>query len=143
MEMFTSILIIDVRKSEKIFTAQNLPLEKKKWIASYHPSFQKVSLPKDWRRELLKCRKRFNEFAPSLVACVKEKETKIAVISQKLERLLNGYLEQDIEKEIYRSEKSKLLLSKKSLEENDFSFTQANDWLEPMQKWLKNCTECG
>jgi len=100
---------------------------------------QKVSLPKDWAEELLKMvEKDFNNSAPSLTACVKESETKLSVISQKLERLLNGYLDQDIEKEIYRSEKAKLVLSKKSLEEEMTSLShKQNDWLEPMQKWLK------
>lgn len=40
----------------------------------------------------------------------------------KLERLLEGYLEQDIEKEVYRSKKAKLLSEKKSLEEEIFIF---------------------
>jgi hypothetical protein len=35
----------------------------------------------------------------------------------KLQRLLDGYLDQDIEQEIYRTEKAKLLSEKKSLEE--------------------------
>ena len=46
---------------------------------------------------------------------------------------------QDIEKEIYRVEKSKLLLSKKSLEEEIFNFShKQNDWLAPFQNWLKD-----
>ncbi len=58
----------------------------------------------------------YKNSTPSLIACVKDKEEKIFSLSKKLERLLNGYLDQDIEKEIYRFEKAKLLLSKKSLE---------------------------
>ena len=57
----------------------------------------------------------------------------------KLQRLLDGYLDQVIEQEIYRTEKSKLLFKKKSLEEKIFSLLQKqNDWLEPIQEWIKD-----
>jgi len=63
---------------------------------------------------------------------VKEKQEKISSLSQKLERLLNGYLDQDIEKEIYRVEKGKLILQKKSFEEEITNLShKQNDWLEP------------
>ena len=99
-----------------------------------------VSLPKDWAEELLKmAEKDFNNSAPSLVACVKESETKLSVISQKLERLLTGYLDQVIDEQDYRTEKSKLLLSKKSLQEEMTSLShKQNDWLAPFQNWLKD-----
>ena len=80
----------------------------------------------------------FKNSAQSVGASVKEKETKISVISQKLERLLNTYLDQDIEKETYRVEKAKLILQKKSLEEEMTSLSHKhNDWLEPLLDWLK------
>ncbi|MGK2848915.1 MAG: hypothetical protein ACSLEX_02500 [Minisyncoccota bacterium] len=50
-------------------------------------------------------------------AFVQESETRIRTIQTKLQRLLDGYLEQDIEREIYRTEKAKLLSEKKSLKE--------------------------
>src|SRR3990167_8040437 len=101
---------------------------------------QKVSLPKDWAEELLKmAEKDFQNSAQSLTACVKEKEEKISSLSKKLERLLNGYLDQDIEKEIYRVEKGKLILQKKSLEEEISTFShKQNDWLEPFTEWVKD-----
>ena len=100
---------------------------------------KKVSLPKDWAEELLKmAEKDFNNSAPSLTACVKENETKISVISQKLERLLNGYLDQVIDQDDYRLQKGKLLSTKKSLEEEMTSLShKQNDWLEPFQSWVK------
>ena len=56
----------------------------------------------------------------------------------KFERLLNTYLDQDIKKEIYRVEKGKLILQKKSLEEEMTSLSHKhNDWLEPLLDWLK------
>jgi len=47
-------------------------------------------------------------------------------------------LEQDIEKEIYRTEKAKLLSKKKSLQGEIGSLShRQNDWLEPFQKWVQ------
>ncbi|KKU50304.1 MAG: Recombinase [Parcubacteria group bacterium GW2011_GWA1_47_10] len=97
---------------------------------------QKVSLPKDWAEELLKmAENEHGESAQSLTSCVKEKEEKISSLSKKLERLLAGYLDQDIEKEVYRVEKGKLILQKKSLEEEITNLShKQNDWLEPMKE---------
>jgi hypothetical protein len=47
--------------------------------------------------------------AQSTSAFVQEGREKIKKINIKLQRLLDGYLEQDIEREIYRQEKTKLL----------------------------------
>ena len=83
--------------------------------------------------------KDFKNSAQSNFAFVKEKQEKISSLSKKLERLLNGYLEQDIEQEIYRAEKGKLLLQKKSLEEEIYNLShKQNNWLEPMKEWIKD-----
>ena len=79
--------------------------------------------------------------AQSVSAFVLESQNKIRAIQTKLQRLLNGYLEQDIEREIYREQKAKLLLEKKSLDEKMARIEQKqNDWLEPFQNWIKVAT---
>ena len=99
---------------------------------------QKVSLRPDWAKklsEMLKIDK--IKSAQSVSAFVQEAEARIKVITKKLQRLLDGYLEQDIEREIYREQKSKLLSEKKSLEEQNIKLEQKqNDWLEPMARWI-------
>ena len=55
--------------------------------------------------------------AQSVSAFVLKSQNTIRAINEKLQRLLDGYLEQDIEQEIYREQKQKLLLEKKSLDE--------------------------
>src|SRR3989338_11591812 len=63
----------------------------------------------------------------------------IEAISQKLQRLLSAYLDQDIEREIYRSEKANLLSRKKSLEEKIGNLEQgAIAWGEPLRNWIKD-----
>ena len=100
---------------------------------------QKVSLPKDWAEELNRLALQdHGKSAQSLIACVKEKQEKISSLSQKLERLLNGYLDQVIDREDYCLQKGKLLSEKKSLEEEIFNLShKQNDWLEPFQNWLE------
>ena len=100
---------------------------------------QKFSLRPDWAaglREMLEKDKK--EAARSSTAFVQEAREKIQIISTKLQRLLDGYLAQVIEQEIYRVEKAKLLSEKKSLEEQSFNLEQKRTgWLEPMSEWIK------
>src|SRR3989338_8507871 len=99
-----------------------------------------VSLPQDWAEELNRLAVQdHKKSAQSNSAFVEEVKKEIKSIEMKLQRLLDGYLDQVIEQEIYRAEKSKLLFKKKSLEEKISSLLQKqNDWLEPMQEWIKD-----
>ena len=100
---------------------------------------QKFSLRADWAEKLLKMAETDKEkSAQSVSAFVLESKNTIRAIQTKLQRLLDGYLEQDIEREIYREEKAKLLSEKKSLDEKMARIEQKqNDWLEPMKELIK------
>ncbi|HAQ05881.1 TPA: hypothetical protein DCP13_03775 [Candidatus Azambacteria bacterium] len=100
---------------------------------------QKVSLRADWAEKLLAMAEKDKAVsAQSVSAFVQESQIKIRAINTKLQRLLDGYLEQDIEREIYREQKTKLLMEKKSLDEKMARIEQKqNDWLEPFQSWIK------
>ena len=100
---------------------------------------QKFSLKKDWAEELTKkLEGDKTRTAQSFPAFVQENKSRILEIQTKLQRLLDGYLEQDIEREIYRTEKAKLLSEKKSLEEKISTLEQKQTgWLEPMKNWIK------
>ena len=100
---------------------------------------QKFSLRKDWAEQMLSMlEKDKKENAQSFGAFVKESENRIVSIKSKLQKLLDGYLEQDIEREIYRDEKAKLLSEKKTLEEKISALSQKRTgWIEPMEKWIK------
>src|SRR3989338_888635 len=103
---------------------------------------QKFSLRADWAEKLLEMAETGKEkSAQSVSAFVLESQNQIRAINQKLQRLLDGYLEQDIEREIYREQKTKLLMEKKSLDEKMARIEQKqNDWLEPFQNWIKVAT---
>ena len=100
---------------------------------------QKFSLRADWAEKLLEMAETDKDkSAQSVSAFVLESQNQIRAINIKLQRLLDGYLEQDIEREIYREQKAKLLLAKKSLDEKMARIEQKqNDWLEPMKEWIK------
>ena len=100
---------------------------------------QKFSLRLDWAEKLLEMAETDKDkSAQSVSAFVLESQNQIRAIQTKLQRLLDGYLEQDIEREIYREQKTKLLMEKKSLDEKMARIEQKqNDWLEPMKEWIK------
>ncbi|PIT93788.1 hypothetical protein COU00_02470 [Candidatus Falkowbacteria bacterium CG10_big_fil_rev_8_21_14_0_10_43_11] len=75
-------------------------------------------MPQDWADYLNEILEKDKvESVQSVSAFVEKNQKMITDITVKLQRLLDGYLDQDIDKEIYRGEKAKLLSEKKSLEE--------------------------
>ena len=100
---------------------------------------QKVSLRPDWAEKLnARLEKDKSKSAQFVSAFVQTNQERIKVIATKLQRLLDGYLEQDIDRDIYRTEKAKYLSEKKSLEEQMTNLEQKqNGWLEPMAEWIK------
>ena len=106
---------------------------------------QAFSLKKDWADELNKMlEKDKTNSAQSFTAFVQENKSRILEIQTKLQRLLDGYLEQDIDREIYRTEKAKLLSEKKSLDEKISNFQQRQTgWIEPMRNWITQAQNLG
>ncbi len=62
----------------------------------------------------------------------------IARLSVKLQRLLDSYLDQDIDRDTYTNKKAEIMSQKKGFEEKLSKLTLGqNLWLEPMKKWLE------
>ena len=101
---------------------------------------QKVILPENWAKQLYQMlAKDEQNIAQSSAVLLQGLQEGIKSINSKLQRLLDTYLDQDIEQETYRQEKSKLVLAKKTLEEKIDDVEQGrNSWLEPMREWLKD-----
>ena len=67
--------------------------------------------------------------------------TRLVSLHNKLQRLLDGYLDQDIDQSVYCTKQAELMSEKKSLEEQVSKLTLANNvWLEPMRKWITQAT---
>ena len=101
-------------------------------------SIEEVSLRQDWADQMLdKLSVEEKDVAQSCRSFVGEKQAEIKTISDKLQRLLDSYLNQDIEREDYLIKKSELLALKKKLEEQILKFQQTkNAWLEPFKNWI-------
>jgi DNA invertase Pin-like site-specific DNA recombinase len=97
-------------------------------------------LPFEWAAELSKMADKEEQVAiNSSAALVQEVKDEIQDISEKLQRLLSVYLDQDIEQEAYRSEKASLLSRKKSLEEKMAQVVKGvSIWIEPLREWIKD-----
>ena len=98
------------------------------------------ALPDDWAAGLSQMAdKDEREAVQSSASLVQEARGGVDAITQKLQRLLTAYLDQDIERENYRFEKAELLSRKKSLEEKIGNLERGSiAWVEPLRNWLKD-----
>lgn len=69
---------------------------------------------------------------------IADAQARIGNLQGKLHRLLDGYLDQDIDQPMYKAKQGELMSEKKSLEEQIYKLTlTANLWVEPMREWLR------
>jgi hypothetical protein len=102
---------------------------------------QGYALPSDWANELETMladdERKASQSARVFMA---NAENRLTNLQGKLQRLLDGYLDQDIDQQTYRTKQGELMSEKKSLEEQVGKLTLAgNAWVEPMRQWLKRC----
>ena len=103
---------------------------------------QGYTLPKSWASQLETIltddESKANQSSSVFVA---NAQTRLASLQGKLQRLLDGYLDQDIEQSVYRAKKGELMSEKKSLEEQVSKLKLASSiWVEPMRKWITQAT---
>ncbi|KKQ74406.1 MAG: Recombinase [Berkelbacteria bacterium GW2011_GWB1_38_5] len=68
---------------------------------------------------------------------VQKLENKIIQTDGKLDKLINAFLDNDIEKEIYLKKKEELLQTKIALEQQKTDFgRKGNNWIEPLKEWI-------
>ncbi len=97
------------------------------------------SLSENWSNALYEMSEKDRDNALNSVDHLTQNvKLEIKGITEKLQRLLTVYLEQDIDREVYHVEKNILLSQKKSLEEKieDLAHGEAS-WIKPLQDWLK------
>ena len=99
----------------------------------------KYALPDDWASTLNKLLADDEQEAKqSTGVFITAAQERIGNLQGKLQRLLDSYLDQDIEREIYLAKKAELMSEKKSLEEQNSKLMLANNaWVEPMKKWIE------
>ena len=97
------------------------------------------TLPDSWMTSLAKMLNTDESKAEQSTGIfIAEANDKISNLQSKLQRLLDSYLDQDIDRETYVQKKAELMGEKKSLEEQNSKLTlTSNTWVEPMRNWLK------
>ncbi len=100
---------------------------------------QKFSLRERWADSLLQMLENDKtKSAQSFGAFVQDTKNTVQIIENKLQRLLDSYLEQDIDREAYVEKKAGLLSEKKTLTEKITHLEQKRTgWVEPMREWIK------
>ena len=104
---------------------------------------QSYALPKSWAVELEAMLLEDEQKAErSSAVYIADAQNKVQGIQTKLQRLLDSYLDQDIDQDTYRAKQVELMSMKKTLEEQISTLTIAsNAWVEPLREWLKQATD--
>ncbi len=108
-------------------------------LAQLTDILQGYALPKSWVVELGRMLDEDEKQAEqSSGVFIASAQNKIGNLQSKLQRLLDSYLDQDIDQPTYKTKQAELMSEKKSLEEQIGKLTlAANAWVEPMRQWLK------
>jgi site-specific DNA recombinase len=126
------------RKSKTI-TCKESPITEPVLLAQLADILQGYALPKSWADPLMTMLEEDEKQAEqSSGVLIADARNKIGNLQGKLQRLLDGYLDQDIDQPTYKAKQAELMSDKKSLEEQIGRLTlAANAWVEPMRQWLK------
>ena len=97
------------------------------------------AMPESWAQELeamlAEDEKKAEQSSDAFIA---NAQTQVSGLQGKLKRLLDSYLDQDIDQPTYKAKQAELMSDKKSLEEQISKLTLAsNAWVEPMREWLR------
>src|SRR5690606_19025903 len=72
------------------------------------------------------------------LAVTKALQASIAQLSEKLQRLLDSYLDGDVERELYQAKRAEILGEKKLLQEQIVQTALGvSTWVEPMKQWIE------
>ena len=104
---------------------------------------QGYALPESWTAELRRMLDEDEQRAEqSSSVFIADARDKIDDLQSKLQRLLDSYLDQDIDQLTYKAKQAELMSAKKTLEEQIGKLTlAASAWVEPMRQWLKQASD--
>ena len=104
---------------------------------------QGYALPKSWADELhTMLNEDEKKSEQSSGVFIADAQNTISSLQSKLQRLLDSYLDQDIDQVTYKAKQAELMSEKKSLEEQIGKLTlAANAWVEPMRQWINQAAD--
>ncbi|MDE3067739.1 MAG: recombinase family protein, partial [Verrucomicrobiota bacterium] len=103
------------------------------------------ALRADWAEEMLtRVNEEKKQVAQSAMQLAAQKRAEVDKINARLQRLLDSFLDELIDRETFTAEKAKLMSQKKTLEEQKARLTAGRaDWLEPFKKWILTAKNAG
>ena len=98
----------------------------------------KVVICEDWKDKMLaKVDEWEKEQKQSLQSFTQNLEKRIKATEEKLDKLVNAFLDGIIEKDIYLKKKDELIKQKTELLQRKSDFERkGNNWIEPLRKWI-------
>lgn len=107
-------------------------------IEQLKQELSKVALCEDWKEKMLAQVEIWEkETKSSSHIFVQNLVDKIKLIDEKLDKLINAFLDGDIEKDTYLKKKEELIQTKKDLCEQKSDFgRKGNNWIEPLKEWI-------
>jgi site-specific DNA recombinase len=112
-------------------------------VAQLSDMLQSYALPKSWAQELETLLTRDEQKAEQDSSVyIANSQVKVAGLQVKLKRLLDSYLDQDIDQSTYRAKQAELMSEKKTIEEQIGTLTITDRaWVEPLREWLKQASD--
>ena len=107
---------------------------------------QTIALPADWAKEMLEYLDgEEKKKAQSVDAFVQEINQKIIIIQNKLDKLLEGYLDNLVDEETYKRKKEELVQQKISLKNEKHTLGQKrmSGWIEPTRNFVNTLIQTG
>ena len=98
------------------------------------------AMPSNWAKELLSMAEKDEREAGRVAAAsVQTLRAKVADLDERIGRLTDLYVEQDIERDAYLDRKRSLMSERKSAEEQMARLERnATAWLQPLQEWIQD-----
>ncbi len=100
----------------------------------------KVAINEDWQEKMLAQITIWGkENSQSSFAFVQNLEERIKATEAKLDKLVNEFLDGNIEKEVYLAKKDEFIKQKLALNQKKADFGQkGNNWIEPLKQWVRD-----
>ena len=103
----------------------------------------KFHLPTLWAEAMLtKLTQEKNQLIQSAKQVSQDKRRQMEVVDNKLQLLLDSYLDQVVDRDTYLTKKSKLMSQRRSLQDYVISGARTqNAWLEPFRNWILEASQ--
>ncbi len=128
------------RCTKRLGTCSQKYLSELKLVEQLKQELSKVALCEDWKEKMLAQVEIWEKEAKSSSHIFAQNlDEKIKLTDEKLDKLINTFLDGDIEKGTYLKKKEGLIQTKKDFCEQKSDFgRKGNNWIEPLKEWI-NC----